>query len=275
MTTVLAYLPRKSVVHELTGAAKLTFFAFWTVGIMLTYDTRILVGMLIFSLITFAISKIKVKDIAFMLGFTLVFLLLNNLTIYIFAPEEGVSIYGSRHLIVELIGRYSITQEQLFYQLNVTLKYLASIPMALLFISTTNPSEFAASLNRVGISYKVGYSVALALRYIPDIQRDFHNISQSQQARGIEMSRKISVWQRLRNASVIIFPLILSSLSRIDVITNAMELRGFGKHKTRTWYRGRAFGRSDYIAMTIGFIIMVVTLVVTFADGNRFYNPFA
>ncbi|MEG0542307.1 MAG: energy-coupling factor transporter transmembrane component T, partial [Angelakisella sp.] len=110
--------------------------------------------------------------------------------------------------------------------------------------------------------------------YIPDIQRDFHNISQSQQARGIEMSRKISVWQRLRNASVIIFPLILSSLSRIDVITNAMELRGFGKHKTRTWYRGRAFGRSDYIAMTIGFIIMVVTLVVTFADGNRFYNPF-
>lgn len=30
---------------------------------------------------------------------------------------------------------------------------------------------FAASLNSIGISYKVGYSVAIALRYIPDIQR--------------------------------------------------------------------------------------------------------
>ena len=32
------------------------------------------------------------------------------------------------------------------------LKYFATIPMALLFILTTEPSEFAASLNRLGIS---------------------------------------------------------------------------------------------------------------------------
>ena len=46
---------------------------------------------------------------------------------------------------------------------------------------------FAASLNSIGISYKVGYSVAIALRYIPDIQRDYHSISQAQQARGVEL----------------------------------------------------------------------------------------
>ena len=51
------------------------------------------------------------------------------------------------------------------------------------------PSEFAASLNSIGISYKVGYSVAIALRYIPDIQRDYHSISQAQQARGVELGK--------------------------------------------------------------------------------------
>lgn len=96
---------------------------------------------------------------------------------------EGVKVYGSRHDIVHLVGRYTVTYEQLFYQLNIALKYAVVIPMALLFLLTTNPSEFAASLNRIGVNYKIAYSVSLALRYIPDIQRDYENISFSAQAR--------------------------------------------------------------------------------------------
>ena len=73
--------------------------------------------------------------------------------------------------------------------LNISLKYFVALPVAILFISATNPSEFAASLNSIGVSYKVGYSVAIALRYIPDIQRDYHSISQAQQARGVELGK--------------------------------------------------------------------------------------
>ncbi len=64
--------------------------------------------------------------------------------------------------------------------------------MALFFILATNPSEFAASLNKIGVSYKISYSVSIALRYIPDIQREYHDISFAQQARGIDMSKKKS-----------------------------------------------------------------------------------
>lgn len=59
-----------------------------------------------------------------------------------------------------------------------------------LFVSTTNLSEFAASLNRIGVSYKTSCSVALALRYIPDIQREYYDIAQLQQARGIGDGQK-------------------------------------------------------------------------------------
>ena len=52
---------------------------------------------------------------------------------------------------------------------NISLKYFVALPVAILFISATDPSEFAASLNSIGISYKVGYSVSIALRYIPEI----------------------------------------------------------------------------------------------------------
>lgn len=271
---MLSYIDRKSPVHQLSGATKLLCFILWSTAAMLTYDTRILAFLFIFSIFIFIISKIKIQEISFILLFILVFLLLNNVAIYIFSPQEGVKIYGTSHVLVELIGRYNITMEQLFYQLNITLKYFTVIPVALLFIVTTHPSEFAASLNRIGVNYRISYAVALALRYIPDIQRDFRNIALSQQARGIDMSNKEKLPKRIKNASLIIIPLILSSLDKIEIISNAMELRGFGKHRKRTWYSARPFQKRDYMTLVLFGLILIITLVVTFHDGNRFYNPF-
>ena len=156
---------------------------------------------------------------------------------------------------------------------NISLKYFVALPVAILFISATNPSEFAASLNSIGVSYKVGYSVAIALRYIPDIQRDYHSISQAQQARGVELGRSEPFFKRLKNAVSILLPLILTSLNRIDTISNAMELRGFGKSDKRTWYTRRPFARRDFIALGFGAVLLLISLTVTIKFG-RFYNPF-
>lgn len=272
--TVLNYLPRKSVVHELTGTTKLVFLLLFTFSSMLTYDTRVLVGLMVVSLAAFRLSHIRLREISFMLVFMLIFLLLNNTFIYLFSPEQGVEIYGTRHVIVTLFWRYTVTWEQLFYMFNISLKYFVALPIAILFISATNPSEFAASLNRIGVSYRIGYAVAIALRYIPDIQRDYHNISQAQQARGVELGKNEKLTARLKNSVNILLPLILSSLARIDTISNAMELRGFGKKNKRTWYVQRPFARRDYIALAFGVLVLAVSMVITFWDGDRFYNPF-
>lgn len=274
MAEMLAYIEQPSVIHRLSGASKLLLFIMWSTAAMLTYDTRVLLFLFIASLIIFKISKIRFADIRFVLLFILLFLLLNNIAIYLFSPQEGVKIYGTSHVIFDIIGRYNVTYEQIFYQLNITLKYFAVIPAALLFIVTTHPSEFAASLNKIGVPYKISYSVSLALRYIPDVQRDFRTIAQAQQARGIDLSSNEKWHKRVRNASSIIFPLILSSMDRIETISNAMELRAFGKKPKRTWYSSRAFEGRDYIAIGAGIIILIASLVITFYDGSRFYNPF-
>ena len=272
--TVLNYLPRRSVVHDLTGTTKLAFFLLFTFAGMLTYDTRVLLGLLLVSLLAFKASRIRVREVRFMLVFMLVFLLMNNFFVFVFNPNQGTEIYGTRHVLVNLPGRFAVTAEELFYLMNITLKYFIALPVAILFISATDPSEFAASLNSIGVSYRVGYSVAIALRYIPDIQRDYHSISQAQQARGVELGKKEPLFTRLKNAAGILLPLILSSLARIDVISNAMELRGFGKNKKRTWYRRRPFARNDYLALALGVFLLALSIVITFHDGNRFYNPF-
>lgn len=108
---------------------------------------------------------------------------------------------------------------------------------------------FAVSLNSIGISYKVGYSVAIALRYIPDIQRDYHSISQAQQARGVELGINEHFFARLKNSVNILLPLILTSLNRIDTISNAMERAASAKTKNEPGTSDSPFARKGFIVL--------------------------
>ena len=166
-----------------------------------------------------------------MLGATLIFLVLNNLLIYLFSPEHGVEIYGTEHDIFTIFGNYTLTQEQLFYQITKFSKYLSVIPLGMIFFLTTNPSEFASSLNGVGINYKACTSLSLTLRYFPDVSADYNAIKLAQQARGLDMSKKASVMSRLKNISAILAPLIFTTMDRIELISNAMDLRGFSTNQ--------------------------------------------
>ena len=250
---ILTYSEKDTWIHRLSGVSKMIFFLLWSLTGMLTYDTRVLMVMLICSLVIFKVSHTEWKQVGTVFQFILLFLCIN---------------------LLHLFGNHNITKEQLFYQFNILLKYLTVTPVVLMFIVTTNPSEFAASLNRMGVSYNVGYAIAIALRYIPDVQSDFTKIKHAQEARGIEMSSKTSLWTRIKRMSAIIFPLLFSSMDRIDVVSNAMELRGFGKNKKRTWYMGKKLVRNDYLTIGFAVVFMAVALTITFADGSRFWNPF-
>ncbi len=272
--TVLNYIPKKSIVHELTGTTKLILFLLFSIVSMITFDIRVLAALFIFSLLTFKLSKIRYKEVAFMFNFTIIFTLINFIVLYLFNPNYGPDLYGSRTVLLHIVGRYDITVEQLFYQLHVSSKYLIGLPLAIMFVSTTNPSELASSLNAIGIPYKVSYAFSLALRYIPDIQKDYHDISLSQQARGVMLGKDVKLWTRFKNAITIVLPLILVSIARIDTISNAMDLRCFGKNKKRTWYMRKKFTKKDYLVLTICIVFGITCLVVTFSNGSRFYNPF-
>ena len=241
---------------------------------MTSFYTPLLLALTVGAFALFHVAKLRYRDVSVVAGVMVVYILLNNILIFLFSPSHGPNLYGSDTPLFHIAGPYTVTLEQLFYHLNVVLKNACTIPIVLLFVCTTNPSEFAASLNKIGVSYRISYSVSLALRYIPDIQREFREISQAQQARGVEMSKKASLINRLKSASAILVPLVLSSMDRIENISNAMELRGFGKKNKRTWYAARPFTRWDRLAMGVCIGLMALSFLLTALNGGRFFNPF-
>lgn len=270
---LFGYSDRDTPIHNINAVSKLVYFLIALVVLMLTYDTRLIIGITVVSFIALRISRIEWREISFFIKLILFFSFLNLLFIYLFEPEYGVSLYDSRTVIWEGIGRYTLTWEQLFYELNIALKYIAMVPLILVFMLTTNPSEFASSLNKIGVSYNIAYSISLTLRYIPDVQRDYFNIRNAQLARGTGKG-DATIRDKLKQNIQIVIPLLLTSFEKIDTISQAMMLRRFGTQGKRTWYVQRQLKTKDYLVILLGIAWIILFVLLWQLNDGRFYNPF-
>ncbi|HEM5198743.1 TPA: energy-coupling factor transporter transmembrane protein EcfT [Streptococcus suis] len=270
---LIGYHPGTGFIHSLSAVSKLLFFLIVSILAMITYDTRLILFIAVFSLALFKMSGIRYKEISLVLILTIIFAAMNALMVHLFAPRYGVELYGADTPLLSGLGVYSLTSQQVFYLVNLLLKYFCTVPLAIIFLMTTHPSQFASSLNQIGVSYKVAYAVSLTMRYIPDIQEEFYTIRMSQEARGLELSRKGKLMDRIKGNLSLVIPLIFSSLERIDTISTAMELRRFGKNKKRTWYTQQPLQRMDYAVLLFILALVVVTIYLFFVNQGRFYNP--
>ncbi|MBE5829101.1 MAG: energy-coupling factor transporter transmembrane protein EcfT [Butyrivibrio sp.] len=274
MSRLISYEKKNTPVHRLSGFTKLVFFIVWCMTSAMTFETGILLLMLVLGLAIYKISDVKWKQVSAIFAAVMFFMVINLVFIFFFAPYQGSEIYGTRTDIVHMFGNYTLTREQLFYEFNVFIKYFTVVPAVFIFLTATDPSELASSLNGIGVPYSIAYSLEIALRYIPDVQDEFRRIKNAQEARGIEMSSKGKLIDRIKNVATIIFPLLFSTMERIDVVSNAMELRGFGKKKKRSWYSRKPLVFADYAVIVFIVLFFVVTMVITYADGSRYFNPF-
>ena len=269
------YVERDNWVFNLSGVTKLICFLLLSASVMFTYDIRSILVVMILSFTVLRVSGITFRQIRGMLWAVILFLVVNFILTFVFDPDYGTEIYGTYHEIFRFSSRYVVTLEQGLYQLTKFFKYGSVIPLGMLFLLTTNPSEFAASLNGIKVSYKASYALALTLRYFPDTIRNYGDISIAQQSRGLDLSKKEKLGVRIKNIMNICVPLIFSTMDRIDVISNAMDLRSFGKHKKRTWYAKKPMAKLDYICIGVCCVILLaVILIATFINHGRFWNPF-
>lgn len=84
---------------------------------MVTYDTRYLILISVSSILLFKYAHIEWKQVRFVVKFILFFTILNIIAVYIFDPEYGVKIYNQRTELINGIGRFTLTSQELFYLL--------------------------------------------------------------------------------------------------------------------------------------------------------------
>jgi len=269
----ISYIDTGSALHQLNGITKFVWFMAWVTVVLTTFDLRLIVGLVCVGLLLLKMTRVPVKAYRTLLIATASVLSLNALFMFLLAPHQGSEYIGSETILLPL-GFYSITQETLFYLVTITLKYFSMFPIALVFVFTTHPTEFSASLNRLGVPYKIAYAVSLTLRYLPEIKKDYVNIMHAQQARGIELSKKASFFVRLKSLASILGPLIFSSLDKTEEISNAMTLRGFGRHQSRTWYSLKPLAARDWLCLFSILTCVSLAIFKRVFETQLFWYPF-
>lgn len=271
----LSYIDIDSPIHRFNGITKFLCFILWVAFTLTSFDLRFLLFSFVLSIGLLISSRISFRRFLPLMIAMLAVVAINDIFIFLFSPDQGSAYIGSRTILIgSLEHRYHLTYEMLTYLITVSLKYFTLFPVALLFVFTTHPSEFASSLNSIGFSYRISYAVSLTMRYIPEVTDDFTHILNAQMARGVDISKNVKLKDRIMNIAKVLGPLVLSSIDRIDVISNAMILRGFGKEKKRSWYMKKRMKASDWAAILAISALFASSLYSRFIKGVMFYHPF-
>lgn len=272
----LGYIRTESWLDRMNAVTKLVLFFGWVATAITTFDIRISAAMCLVGLGFLSTTKIPFRVYKPLLIGMVVFLFITCTLIFLLEPLQGTYFIGSEtYLLVNpYFESYGLTQETAWYLLLLFTRYFATLPIALVFITTTNPSEFACALNRLGMSQQKAYSVALTLRYLPTIIDDFNNCRDAQACRGVDTSGKVSFVQRIKNLLKMIIPVLFSSLDKTDMISNALTLRGFGSMNKRTWYAQKPVRFSDVVVMSLIAGLFALAVYLRVVNTELIWYPF-
>lgn len=264
-----------SIFYRMNPIVKTLMFILWSITIFMNLDIRTSLFLVVFGSTLLCLSKIPYGLIKNLFFAVVTFNFVNAILILIISPELGIALAGHKTVLVNLFG-HQIFTETVMYLVILSLKYLSLLPVAMIFIFTTCPSQFACSLNRIGVPYKIAYTFSLILRYLPEVHMEFKTIVKARNARGITFGKgEQSFWRRTKNLFSITVPLMNATLERIDNIVIAMELRSFGKKRVRTWYNGARFTRADAISLFVMITMFVLFVYLKCKLWFRFnYNLF-
>lgn len=265
---IINLIPGETFLHKLSGTTKVRLFLILIVFLIATFDLRLILPIFILSIIGLISLKPNWKQLRYIFIVVLLMNLFNIFLFYIADPHLAMKYIGQETLWFQFSDYFIVTYETVWFLSVRLLKMLASFLVSLVFILAITPSELAAGLYSCGLPYKFCTIVEMAFRYIPDIARDYTNIQISMQARGVELDpKKAGVVERIKQSVLILVPLIITSFDRIGNISNAMDLRGFGKGKKRSYYSEHEETENDrkvkYVYIALG-IFTVAYIVAKF-----------
>ena len=103
--------------------------------------------------------------------------------------------------------------------------------------------------------------MSIALRFIPTLIEETDKIMSAQKARGADFESG-NLIQKAKALIPILVPLFISAFRRADELATAMECRCYHGGEGRTKLHVLKYQRRDYIALTVGVLVVAAVLVL-------------
>jgi energy-coupling factor transport system permease protein len=161
---------------------------------------------------------------------------------------------------VLLAAPIRVTVDGLLAGTGMAVRFLVILSASALFVRTTDPGRLSNALIRVGVPYRYGYLLVLALRFVPFFQEELRAVREAQRVRGIEVSVR-SPRRILHAVRYTFVPVVVSGLHRVESIAISMKGRCFGLHVTRTASQREPRSSWSLVAISLGFLAVGLATV--------------
>jgi energy-coupling factor transport system permease protein len=126
-----------------------------------------------------------------------------------------------------------------FFRLSVVV--LASF----MLIWTTDTRDLMVSLTKAGLPYRLAFTVFLALRFLPLIQREVDAVHDAHAIRGraanSSLAHRFKLWQRY------VFTVLVNGLRKAETTAVSLDTRAFGCYPTRSYVKDVTFHAIDLV----------------------------
>ncbi|NWF95404.1 MAG: energy-coupling factor transporter transmembrane protein EcfT [Candidatus Thorarchaeota archaeon] len=260
MALRLGFTAQDTTLHRLHPLLKLISLILCTTGVLVYDEWLLALSVLLVVLMCMRLARLSLGTVARRLRLIVLFSTM-ILAVQLLVTSNGTIVL----FLVPKLGSFGpfipVTDYGLARGVTISLRFLVIVLSSMLFVSVTDPTLLAHSLSRLGIPYRYGFLIVIALRFLPLFDQETQTVRMAQSSRGIsiEVGRPSKTLRTLRYT---FFPLLVSTLSRVETLSESMVGRGFGYSQTRTYVRTVRWRRFDSIVMASVLIAFILCLLI-------------
>ena len=132
------------------------------------------------------------------------------------------------------------------------------------FVLTTDLEDLGVALRKMRFPYELVFVIVATARFIPVLIDDIETIIKARMVKGVEFQRG-SFFTKIRRYAGLLVPLVIVSLRRSYRLAEAMDARGFGAEKQRTYYSEVNMRARDWFISILFFAILLTGFISRFS----------
>ena len=252
MSSLIAYYPGKTIFHRLDPRVKIIFMLLISAAIFTVKSILIAGLVLLLMVILWFVARLPLKVL---MSFMKVLL---GIIFFLFVVQ-AILYPGDTPIIKPLIpignGIGQITLEGILFAVLLSLRLMAMIILLPLVSFTTPVQSFALGMVKMGLPYKLAYTMTTALNLVPILQAETGVIVDAQRLRAMKSFEKGKLGEKLRAYPALVTPLVIGSMRRAQLMAVAMDSRAFGASKNRTYLEDEHMETRDWVFLFLSLLI--------------------
>ena len=265
----LSFIQGDSLAHRMTPFAKLLLVL--SVSFVAIFNTNLYVGAGLFAVCFFFAAFFTGVSLRryWALGRIIVPFILILAVVFPFF-YGGQATVGSETVALRTPFK-DLTWAALGFGALLALRFLALGTAGLAFAFTTHPTDMVQSLSRRGWDYRLVHAPVLGLILFPSFLQLGREISITQRIRdlGQDTNWFRRKWIRIRHLA---FAMLVLGLRNGQTQAMALDIRGYGAHKSRTFMRELPRHRGGDIFAWVFFALSVLYLIYEFNPATMQWN---